>query len=57
VSSVHLPSGVMPLSQHVFSAFPFEQTIRDIHTELVDLHEEAAVLVAKIQENFEEVGI
>jgi hypothetical protein len=37
--------------------FDIEQTIRDIHTELADLNKEAAVLSAKIQENFEELGI
>jgi type I restriction enzyme M protein len=37
--------------------FDFEQTMRDIHTELVDLNKEAAVLAARIQENFEELGI
>jgi len=37
--------------------FDFEQTIRDIHTELADLNKDAAVLAAKIQENFEELGI
>jgi type I restriction enzyme M protein len=37
--------------------FDFEQTIRDIHTEIADLNKEAAVLAAKIQENFEELGI
>ncbi|MDI6809498.1 MAG: SAM-dependent DNA methyltransferase, partial [Candidatus Eisenbacteria bacterium] len=37
--------------------FDFEQTIRDIHTELADLNKEAAVLAAKIQEKFEELGI
>jgi hypothetical protein len=31
--------------------------LRDIHTELADLNKEAAVLAAKIQENFEELGI
>jgi type I restriction enzyme M protein len=36
--------------------FDFEQTMRDIHTELADLNKEAAVLAAKIQENFEELG-
>jgi type I restriction enzyme M protein len=35
--------------------FDFEQTIRDIHTELADLNKEAAVLAAKIQVNFEEL--
>ena len=37
--------------------FDFEQTIRDIHTELADLNKEAAVLAAKIQENLEELGV
>ena len=37
--------------------FDFEQTIRDIHTELADLNKEAVVLAAKIQENLEELGI
>ena len=36
--------------------FDFEQTLRDIHTELADLNKEAATLAAKIQENFEELG-
>ncbi|MDI6807439.1 MAG: N-6 DNA methylase [Candidatus Eisenbacteria bacterium] len=36
--------------------FDFEETLRDIHTELVDLNKEAAELAAKIQENFEELG-
>jgi type I restriction enzyme M protein len=37
--------------------FDFEQTIRDIHTELADLNKEAAVLAAKIQENLEKLGV
>jgi type I restriction enzyme M protein len=37
--------------------FDFEQTLRDIHTELVDLNREGAELAAKIQENFEELGV
>jgi type I restriction enzyme M protein len=37
--------------------FDFEQTLRDIHTELVDLNKEAVELAAKIQENFEELGV
>lgn len=37
--------------------FDFEQTLRDIHTELVDLNKEAVELAAKIQENFEDMGI
>jgi type I restriction enzyme M protein len=37
--------------------FDFEQTLRDIHLELASLNEEAVELAAKIQENFEELGI
>jgi type I restriction enzyme M protein len=37
--------------------FDFEQTMRDIHPELTDLNKEAAELAAKIQKNFEEMGI
>jgi len=37
--------------------FDFEQTLRDIHTELADLNKEAAALAAQIQETFEELGI
>ena len=37
--------------------FDFEQTLRDIHTELADLNKEAAELAAKIQENFEDLGV
>jgi type I restriction enzyme M protein len=36
--------------------FDFEQTLRDIHTELADLNREAVELAATIQENFEELG-
>lgn len=36
--------------------FDFEQTLRDIHTELADLNKEAVELAARIQENFEELG-
>ena len=36
--------------------FDFEQTLRDIHTELADLNKEAVELAAKIQANFEELG-
>jgi type I restriction enzyme M protein len=36
--------------------FDYEQTLRDIHTELADLNKEAAELAVKIQENFEELG-
>jgi len=37
--------------------FDFEETLRDIHIELKGLNEEAAVLAAQIQKNFEELGI
>lgn len=37
--------------------FDFEQTLRDIHVELVDLNQEASVLAGKIQDNFEELSI
>jgi type I restriction enzyme M protein len=37
--------------------FDFEQTLRDIHTELVDLNKEAAELAGKVHENFEELGV
>ncbi len=37
--------------------FDFEQTLRDILTELADLNKEAVVLAAKIQESFEDLGI
>jgi type I restriction enzyme M protein len=36
--------------------FDFEQSIRDIHTELIDLNKESVDLAAKIQENFVELG-
>ncbi len=47
--------GVAP--QEEDEDFDFEQTLRDIHTELADLNKEAAELAAKIQTNFEELGI
>ncbi|MCX5825594.1 MAG: N-6 DNA methylase [Deltaproteobacteria bacterium] len=37
--------------------FDFEQTLRDVHTELADLNREAVELAAKIQANFEDLGI
>ena len=37
--------------------FDFEQTLRDIHVELADLIKEAAELAARIQKNFEELGV
>jgi type I restriction enzyme M protein len=36
--------------------FDFEQTLRDIHTELADLNNEAAELAARIQVTFEALG-
>jgi type I restriction enzyme M protein len=47
--------GVAP--QEVDEDFDLEQTLRDIHTELDDLNKEATELAAKIQENFEGLGI
>jgi type I restriction enzyme M protein len=47
--------GVAPTEED--EDFDFEQALRDIHTELADLNKEAADLAAKIQENFEELGI
>jgi type I restriction enzyme M protein len=37
--------------------FDFEQALRDIHTELADLNKEAVEVAAKIQINFEELGV
>jgi type I restriction enzyme M protein len=37
--------------------FDFEQTMRDIHTELADLNKEAVELAAKIQVNLEELAV
>jgi len=47
--------GVAPTEED--EDFDFEQTLRDIHTELADLNKEASELAAKIQANFEELGI
>jgi type I restriction enzyme M protein len=47
--------GVAP--PEVDDDFDFEQALRDIHVELADLNQEAAALAAKIQENFEGLGI
>jgi type I restriction enzyme M protein len=47
--------GVAPAE--VDEDFDFEQTLRDIHVELADLNREAMQLAAKIQENFEELGV
>lgn len=37
--------------------FDFEQARRDIHVELADLNKEAVDLAARIQTNFEELGV
>jgi type I restriction enzyme M protein len=47
--------GVAPVE--VDEDFDFEQTFRDIHVELADLNREAVDLAAKIQENFEGLGV
>jgi type I restriction enzyme M protein len=47
--------GVAP--QEEDEDFNFEQTLRDIHTELADLNRESVELAAKIQANFEEMGV
>jgi len=47
--------GVAP--PEVDEDFDFEQAVRDIHVELADLNQEATVLAAKIQANFERLGI
>ncbi|MCP5195741.1 MAG: N-6 DNA methylase [Gammaproteobacteria bacterium] len=47
--------GVAP--PEVDEDFDFEQTLRDIHVELADLNREAVELAARIQENFEELGV
>jgi type I restriction enzyme M protein len=47
--------GVAP--PEVDEDFDFEQALKDIHVELADLNEEAVALAAKIQENFEGLGV
>ena len=47
--------GVAPAE--VDEDFDFEQTIKDIHIELADLNREAGELAAKIQANFEGLGV
>ncbi len=47
--------GVAPAE--VDEDFDFEQTLCDIHVELADLNRESVELAAKIQENFEELGV
>jgi len=43
--------------EEVDEDFDFEQTLKDIHVELADLNREAVELAARIQENFEELGV
>jgi type I restriction enzyme M protein len=47
--------GVAPIE--VDENFDFEQTMKDIHTELADLNKEAIELAAKIQMNFQELAV
>ena len=47
--------GVAPAEED--EDFDFATTMREIHAELADLDAEAAVLAARIQENFEKLGI
>jgi len=47
--------GVAP--PEVDEDFDFEQALRDIHVELADLNLEASELAARIQDNFEKLGI
>ena len=47
--------GVAP--QEEDEDFDFEATLRDIHTELADLNQEAVELAARIQANFEGLGV
>jgi type I restriction enzyme M protein len=47
--------GVAP--PEVDEEFDFEQALRDIHIELADLNRESCTLAAKIQANFEGLGI
>jgi type I restriction enzyme M protein len=47
--------GVAPAE--VDEDFDFEQTLKDIHIELADLNREAVELAARIQENFEGLGV
>lgn len=47
--------GVAP--PEVDQNFDFEETLREIHVELADLNREATTLAAKIDKNFEELGV
>jgi type I restriction enzyme M protein len=47
--------GVAP--PQVDEDFDFEQTLRDLHIELMDLNKDSVELAARIYENFEELGI
>jgi type I restriction enzyme M protein len=42
--------------EEVDEDFDFEETLRSIHIDLIGLNEEAAVLAARIAQNFEELG-
>jgi type I restriction enzyme M protein len=46
--------GVAP--EEVDEDFDFDETMREIHVELADLNDEAALLAAQIQQNFEGLG-
>jgi type I restriction enzyme M protein len=47
--------GVAPPEEN--EDFDFEAALRDLHTELADLNKEAVELAARIQTNFEEMGV
>jgi type I restriction enzyme M protein len=47
---------VGPAPEEVDEDFDFEETLRDIHIELIGLNTEAVDLAAKIAKNFEELG-
>jgi len=48
---------VVVAPQEVDEDFDFEQAITGIHDELAELNLEASALAAKIQENFEGLGV
>jgi len=47
--------GVAP--EEIDEDFDFEEALRNIHVELQDLNQDAVELAAKIQKNFEELGV
>ena len=47
--------GVAPAEED--ADFDFATAMREIHAELAELNAEAAVLAARIQDNFEKLGI